>query len=327
MSACPQCGAAARPTDKFCNACGTPIVRASAPAAAPAYGTPPPPPFAPLADPPPLPPLSGPPGFATSGTPQGFGAAPGRAAVARCQLGHEIVGGTSYCAQGHPIALEQMHFTSDSFPGAPGFGAAPAYGAPPPLQPLPPLPPIHGYGMPPPAPPAPFGTPGQPGFGGPFLAPAAQPPAAQPPAVQPPAVQPSFGAQIGGPLAPAPIYPMHDAPREAVPAKVLRGFLVAYASNPTGDFWPLTGGRLVVGRLGSADRIDIALQDPTISSRHAAIVVDAASGTITLEDTGSTNGTFVNDEHIGFNGRRDLRDGDRLRFGAHTTIVKVIGRV
>ena len=57
------------------------------------------------------------------------------------------------------------------------------------------------------------------------------------------------------------------------------------------------------------------------------MVVDAASGAIAVEDTGSTNGTFVNDEHIGFNGRRDLRDGDRLRFGGFTTIVKVIGRV
>jgi pSer/pThr/pTyr-binding forkhead associated (FHA) protein len=112
-----------------------------------------------------------------------------------------------------------------------------------------------------------------------------------------------------------------------VPPKIVRGFLVAYGANPAGDFWPLTGGRLSVGRLGSADGIDISLQDPTISSRHAALVIDAGSGAVSVEDTGSTNGTFVNDEHIGFNGRRDLRDGDRLRFGGFTTIVKVIGHV
>src|SRR6185312_7900426 len=112
-----------------------------------------------------------------------------------------------------------------------------------------------------------------------------------------------------------------------VPAKILRGFLVAYGTNTSGDFWPLTGGRHVVGRLGAAEGIAISMQDPTISSRHAAMVVDAASGAIAVEDTGSTNGTFVNDEHIGFNGRRELRDGDRLRFGGYTTIVKIIGRV
>jgi pSer/pThr/pTyr-binding forkhead associated (FHA) protein len=115
--------------------------------------------------------------------------------------------------------------------------------------------------------------------------------------------------------------------REAVQPKALRGFLIAFAPNANGDFWPLMGGRLTVGRFGSAERVDIALHDPTISSRHAAILVDATTGTITVEDTSSTNGTFVNDEHIGFNGRRDLRDGDRVRFGAYTAIAKVIGRV
>jgi pSer/pThr/pTyr-binding forkhead associated (FHA) protein len=103
--------------------------------------------------------------------------------------------------------------------------------------------------------------------------------------------------------------------------------MIAYGTNPAGDFWPLTGGRLQVGRLGPADGVDISLQDPTISSRHAAIVVDAPSGAVSVEDTGSTNGTFVNDEHIGFNGRRELRDGDRVRFGGFTTVVKVVGRV
>jgi hypothetical protein len=268
MSACPQCGAAARPADKFCNACGTPMPRANAPSppAAQPYA-------APLATP-----------FAPPGPP-GFGAPPGRA-PARCQLGHDIAPGTSYCPQGHPIALDQIQFTPDPYPGGYGVPPAVAYAPPPPYATPPPPPP--GYGMPA-APP--FAMPGAPlGYGGP---------------------------QVG----------MGDTARDAAPAKALRGFLVAFAPNSSGDFWPLTGGRLAVGRAGSAERIDIALQDPTISSRHAALFVDAASGTVTLEDTGSTNGTFVNDEHIGFNGRRDLRDGDRVRFGAYTTIVKVIGRV
>ena len=35
----------------------------------------------------------------------------------------------------------------------------------------------------------------------------------------------------------------------------------------------------------------------------------------------------MNEEHIGLNGRRELRDGDRLRFGGYTTIVKILGRI
>ena len=144
-----------------------------------------------------------------------------------------------------------------------------------------------------------------------------------------PAPQPGFGGPSPGFGAPpAPAAPTGvDAGAAAVPAKIVRGFLVAYGTNPIGDFWPLTGGRLGVGRQGTSEGIEISLQDPTISSRHAALHVDAASGAVSVEDTGSTNGTFVNDEHLGFNGRRELRDGDRVRFGGFTTIVKVIGRV
>ncbi len=271
MSACPQCGTAARPTDRFCNACGTPIAQAAPPAGAPPFVPPPP-----LVVPAPLPPLAPP------GAPVPYAAPAGRSA--RCQLGHEIALGASYCAQGHPIALDQMQFASDAY-AATGFGG----------------PTVGPYGSPAP----PFPAPGAPG---PLNAPAAPPP---------PYVAP-------GPAT----YAVNEAARDvAVPPRILRGFLVAYGTNPSGDFWPLTGGRLLVGRFGSAERTDIALQDPTISSRHAAMVIDAASGSITVEDTASTNGTFVNDEHIGFNGRRELRDGDRVRFGAFTAIVKIIGRV
>jgi pSer/pThr/pTyr-binding forkhead associated (FHA) protein len=140
-----------------------------------------------------------------------------------------------------------------------------------------------------------------------------------------PAVAPvlSFGDGVGA--------PRHERAGPASgavdPPKVLRGFLVAYGTNPAGDFWPLAGGRMIIGRLGASDDIDVPLQDPTVSSHHAALAIDAASGTIVLEDTGSTNGTFVNDEALGPFGRRDLRDGDRLRFGGFTAIVKIIGRV
>jgi pSer/pThr/pTyr-binding forkhead associated (FHA) protein len=101
---------------------------------------------------------------------------------------------------------------------------------------------------------------------------------------------------------------------------------VSFEANPSGDFWPLHGGRVVIGRANSGETVDVSLADATISSRHAALDVDAIGNRVTIEDTGSTNGTFVNDEHIGFNGRRELRDGDRLRLGGYTTIVKVIAR-
>jgi hypothetical protein len=191
-----------------------------------------------------------------------------------------------------------------------GYGQQPGFGQPP-QQPgfpggqyAPPPPPQQGFGAPPP----------QQGFGAP------------PP--QPGFPPPQQGAFPGSAAPPPDAQP---APPPAVPANLppnaLRGFLVSYQSNTQGDFWALNGGRKTIGRANSGEQVDIPLSDATISSRHAALVVDGVAGTVQIEDTGSTNGTFVNEEHIGFNGKRELRDGDKIRFGGYTTIVKVIGRI
>ncbi|MDB4937745.1 MAG: hypothetical protein JWP87_4717, partial [Labilithrix sp.] len=174
-----------------------------------------------------------------------------------------------------------------------GYGQQPGgFGAPPPQQ--------GGFGAPPPPPGAGgFGAPAPGGF---------------------PAGDPNFGAPPQAAPAP-PAAPIN------LPPNALRGFLVSYQANTAGDFWPLHGGRKTVGRANSGEQVDIPLADATISSRHAAIVVDAGAGTVQVEDTGSTNGTFVNEEHIGFNGKRDLRDGDKVRFGGFSTILKVVGRI
>jgi hypothetical protein len=203
------------------------------------------------------------------------------------------------------------------------------FGAPPPQQ--------GGFGAPQPGydPNAQYGQ-QQGGFGAPapqqggFGAPA-QPAYGQPAPAQggfgAPAAQSGFGApQPGQPAfggAPAPMAPQPEAP---LPPHALRGFLVSYQSNSTGDFWPLHGGRKTVGRSNSGENVDIPLSDATISSRHAAVNVDGVTGVISVEDTGSTNGTYVNEEHIGFNGRRDLKDGDKVRFGGYSTIVKIVQR-
>ena len=410
MTVCPQCGTPSNPNDKFCNSCGLSLAQAAPPAPPPpAFGAPPqqaapppafgqapqgfgppPPAYSPGAPPPPpqapaspYGPPPGAPGAPPYGAPQGQ---PG-GQPARCQQGHEIPPGASYCAGGHPIALDNMQFASDMYgapppafgapppafgapPQQPGFGAPPpAFGAPPqgygqPQQPQQPQPqpgygfsdpqqqPQPGYGFPDPqqqgfAPPGQFGPPpafgapppqafappqqgyGQPPpayGGGAFGAPAPQHPSGMPQAMPP--------QQAPAPQAPAGFTPPGaDANRDAVAAaanagnRILRGFLVSFQANNHGEFWPLLGGRVAIGRANAGEQVDVPLADPTISSRHAALVVDNVSGVIAVEDTGSTNGTYVNDEHLGFNGRRELRDGDRVRFGGYTTIVKVIGRV
>ena len=82
---------------------------------------------------------------------------------------------------------------------------------------------------------------------------------------------------------------------------------------------PLVDGDVHIGRGASAE-IDLA-GDPGVSHRHAVLRADPAGG-CTLTDSGSTNGTTVNDdpETIAAGVPMPLRDGDRIHVGAWTTI-------
>ncbi len=58
----------------------------------------------------------------------------------------------------------------------------------------------------------------------------------------------------------------------------------------------------------------IVLDDATVSSFHAAMIL-SASGSVVLSDLGSSNGTFVNSARLASGDRSVIRTGDRLRFG------------
>ncbi len=110
----------------------------------------------------------------------------------------------------------------------------------------------------------------------------------------------------------------HDAPR------VLTGFLVTYEGNALGQSWNVQQGANLVGRLGAVAGADIELPHATVSSRHATIHAAAHPGRMVLKDQGSTNGSFVNDTALQPDEQRELRDGDRVRFGLFTVIVKIV---
>ena len=65
--------------------------------------------------------------------------------------------------------------------------------------------------------------------------------------------------------------------------------------------------------LGRGD-VEIQLEDPFASSRHAHLIRQGAM--IVIEDLGSTNGTYLNDELL--RGPRPLHAGDRVRIGDST---------
>jgi hypothetical protein len=67
-------------------------------------------------------------------------------------------------------------------------------------------------------------------------------------------------------------------------------------------------GDLVLGR---GERAEIRLEDPFASSRHARIYEQGNS--MVVEDLGSTNGTYLNEELL--QTPRPLHPGDRVRIG------------
>ena len=70
-------------------------------------------------------------------------------------------------------------------------------------------------------------------------------------------------------------------------------------------------GRLGVGRTGSND---LVIEDASVSKIHAALSVDENGG-LSVADTGSTNGTFLNDQRIPYGKAMRLVAGDRIKFG------------
>jgi hypothetical protein len=78
------------------------------------------------------------------------------------------------------------------------------------------------------------------------------------------------------------------------------------AGHPSGVAYDLQDG----ATLGRGD-VEIRLEDPYASSRHARISRQGSS--VVIEDLGSTNGTYLNEEPL--SGPQPLHHGDRIRIG------------
>ncbi len=234
------------------------------------------------------------------------------------------------------------------------YGPPPAgYPAPPPAAYAPP-----GY-APQPAPA--YGAPAQPQWAPP-PAPVAAPPVMPPVAMPPRPGSPASGSHSHDPSAfaatsPPPTTDEHEAqirrsqapvqnpsapPVAAVPPpmplgpgrdpelvepgaiRALAGFLVSFDSSELGMFWPIYQGQNVIGRKGAGAGLDIEIDSPTTSSRHAIVYASAQPGRLKVEDTGSTNGTFQNEAPLERSKKVELRDNDVLRLGGFNVTVKII---
>jgi pSer/pThr/pTyr-binding forkhead associated (FHA) protein len=71
--------------------------------------------------------------------------------------------------------------------------------------------------------------------------------------------------------------------------------------------------------LGRGDRAEIRLEDPFASSQHARVYEQG--NIVVIEDLGSTNGTYLNEELL--QTARPLHPGDRVRIGDSEFVFEV----
>ncbi|MFY2563709.1 FHA domain-containing protein [Corallococcus terminator] len=82
-----------------------------------------------------------------------------------------------------------------------------------------------------------------------------------------------------------------------------------------GGEFPLKAEKQIV--IGRSSELDMVLVEDMVSRKHAKI--SFSDGKITIEDLGSTNGTFVNGEKVK---QARLKEGDRILIG--TSILKLV---
>lgn len=106
------------------------------------------------------------------------------------------------------------------------------------------------------------------------------------------------------------------APQSSPASGPTTGYGLRFISGKyQGGEFPLEEGQEVV--IGRSSELDMVLVEEMVSRRHARI--ELRDSTVTIEDLGSTNGTFVNGEKIQ---RAMLREGDRVLIG--TSILRLV---
>lgn len=112
-------------------------------------------------------------------------------------------------------------------------------------------------------------------------------------------------------------------PGQAAATQILSGNKTAAISAPpqveaapatlTGDSgdYPLKVGANTFGRKAEND---VSIVDPYVSSRHG--IIEIAEDGIFITDTGSTNGTMLNDAKLAANMRTRMTEEDVIRLGA-----------
>ena len=103
-----------------------------------------------------------------------------------------------------------------------------------------------------------------------------------------------------------PLAPEATGVHQAAPGGQIMLVVDRAVGHQAGSRYDVSGG----ATLGRGD-VEIVLEDPFASSRHAR--VERQGGVTVIEDLGSTNGTYLNEELL--RGPQPLHAGDKVRIG------------
>ena len=108
-----------------------------------------------------------------------------------------------------------------------------------------------------------------------------------------------------------------EKPAQKSSSQKLAGWIVTFNLDPSGTDFKIYEGK---NKIGKSSLCHIAVNDDSISDEHALIFY--GDNKIILQDELSNNGTFVNGKRI--DERVQLKDGDKLKFGNISFIIKII---
>jgi pSer/pThr/pTyr-binding forkhead associated (FHA) protein len=110
--------------------------------------------------------------------------------------------------------------------------------------------------------------------------------------------------------------------------KPIVGFLVSVSRTEEGEFWLLRQGQNIIG---SGFNCNVILSESSVSEEHAILTVHRNPGdnnrlNVGIMDKASSNGTFVNEEYIGFNPRQ-CKNFDKLKIGNYELLLMLFDAV
>lgn len=110
--------------------------------------------------------------------------------------------------------------------------------------------------------------------------------------------------------------------------KPMVGFLVSVSRTEEGEYWVLRQGQ---NTIGSNPSNDIVLSESSVSSTHAVLAIhrnpnESNKLNVGMIDRGSSNGTFVNKNYIGFNPYQ-CKNLDKISIGNYEMLLMLFDHI